>query len=229
MNKNTKQTFWAILLTIFIITSGWSFAMNNQTSTINLPEPAHSGDISIEETLYKRRSIRSYSDMPISLEEASQLLWAAQGLSKSNMDLRTAPSAGATYPLEVYLVAGNIKGLEDGVYKYNPDKHELITILEKDVSNELCQAALNQSPIKTAAANIIICAVYERTAQRYGQRAVRYVHMEAGHAAQNIYLQAVSLKLGTVAIGAFYDDKVQNFLNTSDKEMPLYIMPIGRL
>ena len=195
--------------------------------TVALPEARLTGNVSLEETLLNRRSVRQYTGEALTLEEVSQLLWAAQGITAS-WGGRTAPSAGALYPLEVYLVAGNVKGLAPGVYKYKPDRHELIWVKGKDVRVELAQAALSQAPVRDGAIDIVISAVYERTTRKYGDRGIRYVHMEAGHAAQNIYLQATALGLGTVTIGAFDDELVEEILSMPEEEASLYIIPVGR-
>lgn len=197
-------------------------------ATIKLPEPRLKGGVSLEEALLKRRSVRSYTGESLLLGEVSQLLWSAQGITGESGG-RTAPSAGALYPLEIYLIAGDVKALSPGVYKYHPQGHELIRVRAKDVREELAAAALGQSCVKEGAINIVIAAVYERTTGKYGERGVRYVHMEAGHAAQNIYLQASALNLGTVVIGAFYDDRVKEILGLAAQEQPLYIMPVGKL
>jgi SagB-type dehydrogenase family enzyme len=164
----------------------------------------------------------------MSLSELSHLLWAAQGISGAE-GRRTVPSAGALYPLEVSVVAGNVSGLQPGIYVYKPERHELLKIIDGDKRDELSRAARGQSVIRSASAVLVISAVYERSTVKYGERGNRYVHMEAGHAAQNVYLQAVSLNLGTVAIGAFDDDEVKNAAHLTVREQPLYIMPIGRL
>ncbi len=194
---------------------------------IALPEPRFESQVSLEETLLGRRSVREYADLPLSLEEVSQLLWAAQGIT-SDWGGRTAPSAGALYPLEVYLVVGSVDNLGVGVYKYQPQEHVLIRMGDGDVRAELASAALRQSFVAEAAVDIVIGAVYERTTRKYSDRGVRYVHMEAGHAAQNIYLEAVALDLGTVTIGAFSDELVMDILDMPESEVPLYIMPVGR-
>jgi len=199
-----------------------------KSETIKLPEPAEDSKTSIEKALLKRRSVRSFKDVSLTLAEVSQLLWAAQGIT-SPRGLRTTPSAGALYPLEVYIVAGNVDALPDGVYHYRPVKHELIRIVKGDKRNELCAAALGQTSVRNAAAVLVFAAVYERTTVKYGERGIRYVHMEAGHTAQNVFLQAVPLNLGTVVIGAFDDDGVRKVLKISDREQPLYIMPVGRM
>ncbi len=199
-----------------------------KSETIKLPEPKYDSDISIEEALLERRSVRSYKDSPLTLAEVSQLLWSAQGITSPG-GLRTAPSAGALYPLEIYVVAGNVDNLQDGVYRYNPYKHELVRVVKGDKRIELCDAALGQTSVRNAAAVIVFSAVYERTTVKYGDRGVQYVHMETGHAAQNVFLQTVPLNLGTVVIGAFHDDAVKKVLKMSDREQPLYIMPVGRM
>ncbi|MEM3406695.1 MAG: SagB/ThcOx family dehydrogenase [Nitrososphaerota archaeon] len=198
-------------------------------NVINLPEPKIKGEMSVEEALAKRRSIREYTSEPLNLEQISQLLWAAQGITEPRLGFRTAPSAGATYPLEIYLVAGEngVKELEAGIYKYNPREHNIVLLLKGDFRKELMGAGLGQTWIGEAPINIVIAAIYERTIARYGERGIRYVHMEAGHVGQNIYLQATALKLGTVVIGAFYDEEVQKVLNLPKEEKPLYIMPVG--
>ena len=142
--------------------------------------------------------------------------------------MRTAPSAGALYPLEVYLVVGQIEQLPVGVYKYRFQGHELIQISDEEKRQALAAAGYGQSCIERASINIVIAAVYERTAGKYGERAVRYVHMEVGHAAQNIYLQAITLELGTVVVGAFDDSRVKKILMMDADESPLNIMPVGR-
>lgn len=195
--------------------------------TINLPQPRLKSDASLEETLLNRRSVREYAPAPLTLDEVAQLLWAAQGLT-AKWGGRTAPSAGALYPLEVYLVAGNVTGLAAGVYRYAPEQHQLVLIRSGDTRHELAEAALAQDWIQEGAVSIVITAVYERTTRKYGERGIRYIYMEAGHAAQNVCLQAVALNLGTVVVGAFHDEDVRNILGIPQNETPLYIMPVGR-
>jgi SagB-type dehydrogenase family enzyme len=187
---------------------------------IVLPEPRYESDVSVEEALLKRRSIRSYSDEALSWNEISQILWAVQGITDPR-GFRTAPSAGALYPLEVYLV------MEEGVFHYNPEEHSLQKLQDGDFRRSLSDAALGQPWVANAPVDLVITGVFERTTKKYGQRGERYVYMEAGHAAQNVYLQCVSLGLGTVVVGAFYDEEVKRLLNLT--EDPLYIMPIGKV
>ena len=197
------------------------------TKVIELPKPHYDSDVSLEESLLKRRSIRDYSSEPLTLPEVSQLLWAAQGIT-SPEGFRTAPSAGALYPLEVYVVAGKVENLSPGIYRYKPDKHELIQVRDGDRRSDLTDAALKQSAVMDGAMAIVITAVYERTTAKYGDRGIRYVHIEVGHAAQNLCLQATALGLGAVTIGAFQDEQVAKVLDLPDKEQPLYIIPVGR-
>ncbi len=193
---------------------------------IKLPQPKFDSNTSIEQALLKRRSVRYYKNEPLKLAEISQLLWAGQGITAAG-GYRTAPSAGALYPLELYVVAGNVDGIANGIYKYEPNNHELAMIAEGDKRKELYNSALYQESIREAPAIIVISAVYERTTWKYRERGIRYAHIEVGHVAQNIYLEAVALNLGVVAIGAFEDDKVAKAMNLSDKEHPLYIIPVG--
>ena len=208
---------------------------------IKHPEPIYKSNISVEEALSKRRSIRTYSDENLTIEEVSQLLWAAHGIT-SPRGGRTAPSADALYPLELYLIVGDVDGFDKGVYKYRPEEHELEKVGDGDKRGELAEAAVgpNQEHVRDAAIDIVFTAVYERTTGKYKTpvyeertgasylRGIRYVHMEAGHAAQNVYLQAVSSGLGTFVIGAFIDSEVKKIVNAEEQEEPLYIMPVGR-
>jgi SagB-type dehydrogenase family enzyme len=195
--------------------------------TIKLPEPKTAGSMSLETAIQLRRSVRHFDRTPLSLENAGQLLWAAQGISLG-AGLRTAPSAGALYPLEVDLVATRVDGLEPGVYRYFPKSHSIVRRASGQIGNALGTAALSQSSIVEASAVLVISAVYERTTRKYGQRGIRYVHEEAGHAAQNVCLQAVALQLGTVHIGAFKDDEVSRVLELREDEKPLVLLPVGK-
>ena len=195
---------------------------------IKLPEPMYDGATSVEQALLNRRSVREYKNEPLTLAEVSQLLWAAQGITEKAGGFRTAPSAGALYPLEIYVLAGNVNDLPEGIYKYRPRAHALEKVGEGDKRNELGDAALGQDWVKEGSIVIVFSAVYERTTRKYGERGIRYVHIEVGHAAQNVYLQAVSLDLGTVVVGAFDDDEMKKIINMPKEEHPLLIMPVGR-
>jgi SagB-type dehydrogenase family enzyme len=170
------------------------------SSAIKLPKPELTGRVPVEQCLAKRRSIRTYGAAPLSLAEVGQLLWAAQGVTADGY-LRAAPSAGALYPMETYVVAGNVQALAAGGYRYRPDGHGLVLVKPGDVRSELARAAIDQDCVRGAPASIVFVAEYKRTTAKYGQRGFRYVYMEAGHAAENVYLQAVALALGTMSNG----------------------------
>lgn len=193
---------------------------------MRLPEPVCDGRTSVEKAMLDRRSVRYFRADPLRLAEVSQLLWAAQGMSNS-AGYRTVPSAGALYPLEVFLAAGKVEGLGAGVYRYGAVSHELLRLSEIDIRPDLCLAALRQEAIVRAPAVLIISAMFERITRKYGQRGIRYVHMESGNASQNISLEAVSMGLGTVIIGAFSDKEVKRIAGM-DSEEPLIIMPVGK-
>ncbi len=195
--------------------------------TYLLPYPLKEGSISVEKAISRRRSHRSYASSAISAEQISQILWAAYGMS--GVDLRTAPSAGALYPLELYLLAGNVLDIEPGVYKYNPPGHKIIRVIYRDIKSELSMAAFNQLMINTSPACLVYCAVYSRSTRRYGDRGFeRYVCMDLGHSAQNVYLQTEAMGLGTCAVGAFNDLEVKTIMQLPEDEDPLYLMPIGK-
>lgn len=194
---------------------------NNVIQQIKLPAPGKRGSMSVEEAILKRRSKRSYRDKSLSREQISQILWAAQGITDTSRSFRSAPSAGALYPIEIYAVCG------DGLYRYVPRSHTLERLSNKDLRPALRDAALGQGFIANAPMDIVITGVYERTTGKYGDRGIRYVHIEAGHVAQNIHLQAVALGLGSVPIGAFSDENVSNVLSLSQEYKPLYIIPVG--
>ena len=196
-------------------------------SVILLPAPRQKSETSIEAALWRRRSVRELRGEALTLAEVSQLLWATQGITNPE-GRRTAPSAGATYPLEVFLVAGKEGSMPAGVYRYRPRQHDLVCLAEGDRRTKLAAAALDQDWLNDAPVTIAIAAVYERTARKYRQRAERYVHMEVGHAAQNVHLQAVALGLGTVVVGAFDDAAVKRVLNLADNEQPLCLLPLGK-
>ena len=193
----------------------------NFGETINLPQPDIKGAMTLEESIAKRRSIREFAAKPLSIEQIGQLLWAAQGITEKKLGLRAVPSAGALYPLETYVV------LPAGIYHYNPKRHELKRIMEGDKRLDLQHAALGQEAVGSAPAVFVLTAVIERTAVKYGDRASRYVDMEAGHACQNMLLQATALNLGGVPVGAFDDKRVADVVKLAKNESPLYLLPIG--
>ncbi len=202
----------------------------NQPASIYLPAPSHQGIMSLEEAITRRRSVRHFTHDTLSLAQLSQLLWATQGVTDTSSGDRAVPSAGATYPLEIFIVCGGngIEGVDDGIYHYHIARHSLTRHHKGDVRLELARAALGAESIYEAPAALVICAEYERTLVRYGTRGHRYVHIEVGHAGQNIYLQAAALGLATVAVGAFTDEQVREILRLDKQFKPLYIMPVGK-
>ncbi|GAG74585.1 unnamed protein product [marine sediment metagenome] len=180
---------------------------------IDLPEPKIKGEMSLEEAIKDRRSIRSFDEKDLNLEQISQLLWAAQGITDERGH-RASPSAGALYPLELYIVK------KDGAYHYIPEGHKLEMILKGDLRKKLKDACLGQQWIEEAPINIVITGIYERTTVKYGERGIRYVHLEAGHACQNILLQSISLGLGAIPVGGFHDREVQEILNLEENYIP---------
>jgi len=189
-------------------------------SAVALTEPLSS-------LLARRHSQRDYSTTPLTLAELAALLWAAQGMTQRDAQ-RTAPSAGALYPLELYCLVGAVTGLEAGVYHYRPVPHALVLRQSGDRRVELADAALDQDWIAVAPLVLAFAAVFQRTTRKYGERGVRYVHIEVGHAAQNVCLMATSLGLGSVTVGAFDDAAVQAVLQLPESEAPLYLLPVGR-
>jgi len=199
-----------------------------------LPAPNTDGAISVESALANRRSHRSFQDKALSQEQLSQILWSAYGVTlprpaspAQRGGLRTAPSAGALYPLEIYAIIGNVDGIEPGVYRYDSGEHSIKQLIAGDVRAELSAAALNQSMVREAPLTVFYSAIFNRTTDRYGERGVLYVYIEVGHSAQNVYLQVEAMGLGTCAIGAFTDDTVRELLNLPAEEEPLYLMPVG--
>lgn len=193
---------------------------------IHLPPPRLDGDLSVEAAIRQRRSVRRYRSGDLTLEMASQILWAAQGLTH-HRGFRTVPSAGALYPLEIYFVAGKVRNLEPGIYRYHPQGHGLSSVVKGNHLPALARAALGQKMVENASAVVVICAVYERMTRKYGHRGEQYVHMEVGHAGQNIALQCGALGLGCVMLGAFTDGQVQRVIASDPSERPLYLIPIG--
>ena len=205
---------------------------------VKLPPPQLKGKVSIEEAIAKRRSVRRYRSEPLTLSQLSQILWSAQGITGVGK-LRAAPSAGATYPLEIFVVIGKQavsyepeakrpqEELQAGIYHHEVDSHSLSLHKLGDLRLDLARAALDEGFIAEAPVDIVICAIYPRTSYTYGRRGERYVHMEVGHVGENIHLQAVALGLATVEVGAFDDEEVRKVLGVEEQIKPLYIMPVG--
>lgn len=185
---------------------------------IPLPPPVLKGEFTFEEVLKARRSVRNFEEKDLSLSQVGQLLWAAQGTTSPD-GKRTAPSAGALYPLEVYYF------FKDGWGHYNPEKHVLEILGKEDKRQDLARASFKQSWIAEAPGVFVIVGFVERTAKKYGERAERYVILEAGHACQNLLLQAVALGLGGTSVGAFSDEEIKKILGVD--ALPLYVIPVG--
>lgn len=191
-----------------------------------LPAPDRTGGMSVEQALARRRSVRCYGAQPLALAAVAQLLWAAQGTTGAG-GRRTAPSAGALYPLELHLVATRVEDLAVGVHRYLPATHALQLSIAQSMASILQHAALGQPAVGTAAAVVVITAVEGRSAGKYGARAGRYVAFEAGAASQNLALQGAALGLGAFVIGGFDDAAVARALRLPSGELPVVLMPIG--
>jgi SagB-type dehydrogenase family enzyme len=202
--------------------------VRTKEAPIKLPSPNPQGKVSAEEAISKRRSVRRFRAQPLSLAQLSQLLWSAQGITGTG-GRRAVPSAGATYPLEIFVVIGahGIESLAAGIYHYQVDNHSLSLHLSGDLRQKLADAALGQSVIANCPVVIVVCALHPRTAYRYGRRGERYVYMEVGHVGQNVSLQAVALGLAAVMVGAFEDEEVRKVLKIEEQIKPLYIIPVG--
>ena len=220
--KNLIAVFFAAIILIFSNWGNETMAMD-KAKTIKLPAPSVKSDVSVEECILKRRSVRTYSDKKLNQAQIGQLLWAAQGITKSNKNFqfRAAPSAGALYPMETFAIT------PDGIFQYLPKEHELKEIVKSDKRKMLARAAFSQDFIAEAPLIIALCSVYSRVTDKYGKRGIRYAHIEAGHIAENIHLQAVGLGLVSVPIGAFDDKETAEVLNLPDDCQPLYMIPIG--
>ena len=201
--------------------------MADMSKIIELPAPTLTGSASLEQVIAQRRSQREFTNSSLTIGDVGQLLWSAQGITDPK-GLRAAPSAGALYPLELYLVAGTIEDMAPGIYHYRPDRHQLIKTESGDSRMALARAALSQDWIADAAAVVVFTADYQRTMRKYGHRSKRYVHIETGHAAENLFLQAQSLGLATVIVGAFDDEALASVLRLPVELQPLLLMPVGR-
>lgn len=198
-----------------------SLAQASIGQTIRLPAPDAKGTVTLEQAIARRRSRRNFSPDALSPEQIGQLLWSAQGVT-SEEGLRAAPSAGAMYPLEIYLACAH------GLFQYLPHEHALQKKSAEDLRPALAAAALGQDFIARAPASVIFTAVFHRTMSRYGERGRRYVHMDAGYAAENVHLQAEALGLASVSVGAFDDRAVARILALPPNEEPLLIIAVGR-
>jgi SagB-type dehydrogenase family enzyme len=188
---------------------------------VALPEPQRRGPVSVQEAIQARRSIRQFDPAPLRLDDIGQLLWSAQGVTSPD-GRRAAPSAGASYPLELYATC------EQGLFHYLPSEHALVKVLAEDVRAALAREGRADAFVARAPVTVAFAAVYERTTRRYGDRGIRYVHIDLGHAAENLHLQAEALGLASVALGAFSDAAVARVLHLPADQKPVYLIPVGR-
>lgn len=238
-----RGVIFGVVFSVTVVAGGDAVSAQEQGGRlIALQSPRSDGAMSVERAIGERRSVRAFAAEPLAGGDVAQLLWAAQGITEAVSErpanwpaewqwmggLRTAPSAGALYPLELYVVVGDVDGLSAGLYRYVPQQHALQPLAEGDLRVPLSNAALRQAAVARAPVVLVITAVYQRTAVKYGERATRYAQIEVGAVAQNVYLQAEALGLGTVLMGAFDDAAVQATLRLPADHEPLAIMPVGR-
>jgi SagB-type dehydrogenase family enzyme len=200
----------------------------SEKKPIDLPPPKTEGGVSVEKALESRRTIRSHGSQPLTGQQVAQLLWSAQGVT-NDRGFRTAPSAGALYPMDVYAALGpdSAPGFEAGVYHYQPDRHAVRMVRDGDVRQELARAALSQMWMAQAPLQLVITAEYSRATSKYGQRGIRYAVIEAGHIGQNVFLQVQGLGLAAGIVGAFRDQEVVEVLGIPSSHEPMLIMPVG--
>ncbi len=224
-----KSVIWLLCLFVIVTLAVPELGTSHQEDFLTLPQPASDGEISVERALKERRTIRAFRPDPLSMVQLSQLLWAAQGVTDERRGFRAAPSGGALYPLDVYAIVGEggVEGLGPGIYRYHPASHSLKFISKGDRRSEVAGAALSQMWIARTPVIFVITAEYERITQKYGERGVRYAHIEVGHVGQNIFLQAGALGLGAGIVGAFRDASVAEAIGAPKEHEPLIIIPVG--
>ncbi len=219
-----------LLLVGFVVMAGLLFSAVSgpAAEVVKLPPPAYQGRMSVAEALKKRRTVRQFSNMELDLAQVSQLLWGTDGITDSR-GRRTAPSAGATYPLEFYLVVGErgVSGLAPGLYHYRPDSHALELLQKGDLRTQVSRTCLNQNWMTEAPVMVVFAAEYRRCMARYGERGIRYTHMEVGLTGENLFLQAEALDLACGIVGAFEDRALKEVLHLPQQHEPLLVMPVG--
>jgi len=226
----SKATFsfriicYSLYLIILAATGGSLMAQD--ANTLQLPEPDLAGEVTLEQCLGERRSHREFSGNPLTLEQLSQVLWAAQGIT-ADWGARTAPSAGGLFPLVLYVAVEGIEGIDNGVWMYDPETHSLTMSVEGDLLGDIAEAAVSQMWMADASAILVITAIPAITEARYADRSMRYIDNEVGGVCQNVYLQCEALSLGTCAVGAMYDDQVATIVSTEASVRLL--MPIGTI
>jgi SagB-type dehydrogenase family enzyme len=196
---------------------------------MKLPQPKKEGTVSVEQAIQQRRTVRAFAAKSLELDQLSQLLWSAQGVTGGRGFKRAAPSAGALYPMDLYAAIGpqSVRLMEAGVYHYDPAGHRLARIGDRDMRSDIARAALFQMWMAEAPLNFVITAAYHRVSGKYGERGVQYAMIEAGHVGQNLFLQAEALGLKAGIVGAFHDSRLAEVLVLPDRHDPLLIMPVG--
>jgi SagB-type dehydrogenase family enzyme len=224
-----KQSLKYLLFFICLTAATSRLGRAEEKGLLRLPKPAYEGKVSVEAAIKSRRTIRAFRAKGLSLDQFSQLLWAAQGMTDERQGLRSAPSGGALYPLDVYAVVGDggVASLESGAYHYGPAGHGVRMIRKGDQRNEVASASLWQMWMAKAPVIFVITSEYERITRKYGKRGIRYAQIEVGHVGQNIFLQAGALGLGAGIVGAFHDDAVAKAIGAPKTHRPLIIMPVG--
>jgi SagB-type dehydrogenase family enzyme len=219
------KKFWFIFAFMIFFCN---FSHAQDENIIKLPEPYIDSKVSLEKTLWERRSQRTYKAFPLDIKEISQLLWAGQGITDYEHGKRTAPSANAKYPLDLYLVVFYADGLDKGIYEYLPEKHGLKKVFEDTKRDDIIKACNFQGAVSQSSVTIIIAGTYTRMSDKYNESDIRFTYAEVGHTSQNIFLQATALGLGTVVIGGFKQDELSKVLQFPVDTKALYVMPVGK-
>ena len=209
--------------------AGGSNLPSSKEVKMKLPQPRTKGQDTLEELIKRRRTIRSFLSTSMTQDQLSQLFWAAQGITEEKGYKRAVPSGGALYPIDAYAVvgAGGVEGVQPAIYRYEPDDHSISLVVEGDLRQPLAKASLGQMWMAKAPVSMVITAEYRRITSKYGERGVRYAMIEAGHVAQNIFLQAEALGMGAGIVGAFHDNEVIQVMRIPLSHEPLIIMPVG--
>ncbi|MCP4748247.1 MAG: SagB/ThcOx family dehydrogenase [Desulfobacteraceae bacterium] len=196
---------------------------------MKLPPPEYEGTVSVEAAIKQRRTVRAFDSRALNLNQLSQLLWAASGVTQDGGFKRAAPSAGALYPMDVYVVAGQtgVEQIEAGIYHYQVGGHLLSPVSQGDMRQSVARASLSQMWMAGSPIIIVISAEYGRVTVKYGKRGIRYAMIEAGHIGQNIFLQAQTLGLEAAIVGAYDDKKLIDVMNIPSAHEPLLLMPVG--
>ena len=203
--------------------------IDKQEAVMKLPQPKTKGTVSVEQAIKQRRTVRAFMPRALDLNQLSQLLWAAHGITENTGFKRAAPSAGALYPMDIYVVVGqnSVAQIEAGIYHYEPKGHLLSLVEKSDFRNAIVRASLSQAWMAKAPISFIITAEYKRVTVKYGKRGVRYAMIEAGHIGQNLFLQAGALGFKAGIVGAFHDKELIDVMNIPPSHEPLLIMPVG--